>query len=235
MNAAHLPASQTRGCIVPKLAGFLIVAWIAALSAPAQAAEYQFSIYGGYQTAPSSRVTGRDDTGAPFSFNSTWKPAPFDFPPYYGVRATRWGDSGQWGVALEFTHEMAIATKRTLSKSGFTRLEFSHGLNILTVNAMRRFPSDSRLTPYFGVGIGVTIPHVEVRTRAGGPGTHSFQYGGPAARLLAGVEYRLNERWAVFTEVNSTFSSVDVRLNGGGRLRSDINTNAINVGISYRF
>mgnify|MGYP001366309222 CR=1 FL=1 len=75
----------------------------------------------------------------------------------------------------------------------FERFEFTHGHNVLIATPMARlgevYPG---VRPYFGIGAGVAIPHVEVwypgqdkATR-----TNEYQYAGPATQLLAGLELR---------------------------------------------
>lgn len=198
-------------------------------------AETQFSIYGGAQFAAPSQVSGHDDTGAVFNFNANWLGKSFAMPPYYGLRATHWMQNQVWGVALEFTHEKVYADPATMQNTGFEILEFTDGLNILTVDVMRRFAPFHDFRPYVGAGIGVSVPNVEVRTRIGGPTTFEYQLAGPAARVLVGVEYDLSDRWSVFGEVNSTYSTNDVVLSGGGDLSTDIFTYAIGFGASMRY
>ena len=53
--------------------------------------------------------------------------------------------------------------------------------------------------------------------------------------MIAGAKYDLNERFAVFGEYQFVYSSNDADLDGGGSLKSDIKTNAINVGLSLKF
>lgn len=208
---------------------------ICLFAADIAAAETQFSIYGGLQEVSPNTVSGADDLGAPFEFGADWLGQSFAMPPYYGLRATRWAADSDWGLALEFSHTKAYATDATLAGAGFPILEFTDGLNILTVNAMRRFDTLGPFRPYIGAGVGVSLPHVEVQTRAGGPVTFEYQFGGPAARALAGVEYDLNENWSVFGEINATYSINDVDLNGGGTLSADFFTQAVNIGASFRF
>ena len=83
-----------------------------------------------------------------------WEGKPFRPPPYYGYRGIYW-PSDRYGVMLDFTHIKAVAIKdRPGQQSGFKdgdhvpalapisdtlkRLEFTHGYNLLTLNALRR-------------------------------------------------------------------------------------------------
>lgn len=202
------------------------------LSALPAAAEYELSFYTGFQSAPHSDVSG-DVNGADFDFNTAWEGKPFSAPPYYGFRAT-WWRSENLGYALDFNHAKVYADDDDREDNGFDRLEFTDGLNILTLNVFYRWPGAWRnLTPYVGGGLGVAIPHVDVES--GASKTFEYQLTGPAAQLVAGASYDLNERWAVFGEYKGTYSQNDVDLDNGGSLETDIITNALNVGLTFKF
>lgn len=204
----------------------------------AAAAESTISIYTGHQSAPHSRVWG-DDTGGGgavnFDFIAGWDGLPFAMPPHYGIRYTKWNDSG-WGFGVDFNHNKVYADADTLSGSGFEVLEFSDGLNTLTVNATKKGPANDKGISYFaGGGIGVNIPHVEVKTTSGSDLTFNYQVAGPAAMLHAGAEMPVGERSAIFAEYKITYNMVRAKLTGGGYLNTDVITNAFNVGWAYKF
>lgn len=208
---------------------------LSALAASPVAAETELSIYTGWQTSPHSDVSGTfPGTGADYDALIGWDGKSFAMPPYYGLRGT-WWRSTSLGFALEFTHAKVYARDDERDALGFDRLEFTDGLNIVTANALYRWPDAwNSLTPYVGAGVGVAVPHVDVET-ASGFKTFGYQYTGPAARLIAGVTYDLSERYALFGEYQFTYSSNSADLDGGGTLNSDIITNALNFGISFRF
>lgn len=205
------------------------------IAAPAAAQDFSLSVYGGVQTLPHSVVTGNDPAGVgPFSFTAGWDGNSFDAPPYYGVRGTWWRDD-HVGFSLDFTHSKAYADSDTLTSTGFSVLEFTDGINTVTVNALRRFPNAGRWTPYVGGGVGIAVPHVEVQTTGGAPRTFEYQYGGVAAQLQGGVEYQINESWTVFGEYKMNYVDLDVDLDGGGSLSTDLITNAFNIGAGFSF
>ena len=209
---------------------------LAALAAPsAYAGDFELSVYGGGQTASHSRVEGNDPAGVgPFSFSAGWDGNSFKAPVYYGLRGTWWRDE-RTGFALDFTHSKVYADDQTLAASGFPVLEFSDGVNTLTVNALRRFPMGQRWTPYVGGGVGIALPHVEVQTNASAPTTFEYQYGGVVAQLQTGVSYEINENWSVFGEYQVNYVDLDVDLEGGGTLNTGVVTNAINIGAGFSF
>ncbi|MDY6858781.1 MAG: outer membrane beta-barrel protein [Pseudomonadota bacterium] len=206
---------------------------VAFLATPA-AAEMEISVYTGVQSAPHSTIEGNDPGGVGvFDYNAGWDGKSFDMPPYYGFRAT-WWRTERVGFALEFNHAKVYADDETLADTGFSRLEFTDGLNIVTLNAFYRWPSESRRwTPYVGAGAGVAIPHVDIQS-AGGK-TFEYQLTGPALQLVAGASYDLNDKWAVFGEYKGTYTQNEADLDSGGTLETDLITNALNIGLTFRF
>lgn len=206
-----------------------------ALAAPAAQAEMAISVYGGVQGATDSDV---DVTGVGAQeFDASWDGESFAMPPYYGIRGTWWMEElgkPNLGLALDFSHAKVYADSDTLTASGFTHFEFTDGLNLLTLNALYRMPLEgTKLTPYVGAGVGVNIPHVEV-TRASGS-TSEFQLGGATLQAQAGVSYQFAEHWAAFAEYKGNYSWVDVDIDNGSKLKTEIFTNAVNIGITYQW
>jgi len=207
---------------------------MAAFAIPAQA-ETELSFYTGVQEAPHSRVEGNDPSGiGAFSFLSTWEGRSFEPPPHYGFRAT-WWKNDKLGFGIDYNHTKVYADSATLAANGFTVLEFSDGLNIITANVWRRWQMpNNNFVPYVGAGIGLSIPHVESQT-TGGLKTFEYQMTGPAVQWVAGVKYNLNDKWGVFGEYNGTYSVNEADLVGGGTLKTNIVTNAINIGVAFSF
>lgn len=201
----------------------------------AATAETQLSFYGGHQSAPHSQVTGEYDSSA-FDFTAGWEGKPFAMPPYYGIRYTNWRENN-WGIAVDYSHSKVYSDDETRADSGFEVLEFTDGINVLTVNAVRRFQKSGNWTPYIGGGVGIAIPHVEVQVDEFATKTFEFQYGGPAVQLHGGIEYSVNDSWSVFAEYKINYVMLDVELDGPGDnfLKTNIITNALNIGVSYGF
>ncbi len=224
---------------MPVLRSFGLASVTALALAPVVAfAEVEISVYGGWQTAPHSGVTIDDPAlvgaGANPSFTAGWEGRSFDMPPYYGIRAT-WWQNPTFGFGVDFTHAKVYADDATLAASGLYMLEFTDGLNILTVNAMHRWPSAfGNVTPYVGAGLGISVPHVEVGIE-GQPETFGYQFTGPAATWIAGVSVPINDSWSVFGEYKGTYSINSATLDTGGTLDTSIVTNALNLGISFNF
>jgi lipid A oxidase len=197
------------------------------LSAVVARAEMELSFYGGIQNAPHSTIS-HPTLGDDFV---RWEGNSLEMPPYYGLRAT-WWRSETLGFGLDLNHAKVYADNPR--RYGYNRLEMTNGLNLLTLNVWRRWPNDGRLTPYLGAGAGVAIPHVEITPR-GRAATYGYQMTGPAVQWVAGLSWELDQRWSVFGEYKGTWSSHDIKLDSGGRMETEIITNAINLGLSYRF
>jgi len=197
-------------------------------------AEVELSFYGGWQSAPHSVVTiSGDAVLSDQEFTAGWEGRSFDAPPHYGVRAT-WWRTESLGFGVDLNHTKVYADAATLAASGLSHLEFSDGLNILTLNAYRRWNDAlGGLTPYIGGGIGLAIPHVEVVDD--GTRTWGYQVTGPAVAWMAGISYPINDRWSVFGEYKGTYSQNEARLDTGGTLETDVITNALNLGVSFNF
>ncbi|MZQ89660.1 outer membrane beta-barrel protein [Frigidibacter albus] len=194
----------------------------------AGAGQLEISVYGGVQSAPPSRI----DSPAAGGDRVTWKGRSFEEPPYYGVRAT-WWQNDRWGWGVEVNHAKVYADDP--EDYGYNRLEFTDGINFVTANVFRRWQQpDRRITPYVGAGFGVAIPHVDVQP-IGGAQTFGFQVTGPVVQLVAGASYALDDRWSVFGEYKGTWSRHKADLDSGGSLKTELQTNALNIGISRKF
>ena len=192
-------------------------------------AESEFALYSGGQNSPHSTVHG-----VPGDVFTSWQGQSLKMPIYAGWRYTNWLDD-QWGVALNFTHAKAYAN--LAEATGYDTLEFTDGANPITLIAMRRFDAtESGLKPYVGFGAGISMPHVE-ELRTGSPQTDKtfgYQYGGPVVTALGGFKYPIGDNWDLMTEFQVHYLKLDVRV-AGGRLKTNLITNAINIGAVYRF
>ena len=215
------------------------------LASPA-AAEMELSFYLGWQGVSDSTGSGTLPGGVPFSRNFDWDGKPFDSPLYYGGRGIWWTQS-DWGFGVEGTHTKAYASAGDLAALGLARLELSDGHNILTVNAMKRWPGlfkGSSFTPYVGAGIGAAIPHVDIQVIGAANRTFGYENTGLALRGILGMKYDISERWAVFGEYQATWSDNEITIDpdptvvpaqAAGQLNTDITTHAVNFGVSYSF
>jgi lipid A oxidase len=196
-------------------------------------AEFTLSAYGGFSASPDSDV---EVFNGPTNWNASiqWDGVSFNMPPYYGVRATYWlEDFNQpnWGVALDFNHNKVKAKNRP---AGVETLEFTDGINYVTLNALYKFPNSSFVTPYVGLGAGISVPHVEYQ-EVGGPRTFEYQFGGPVVAGMLGADFKVTDNVSLFTEYRATYSWNDTSLNGGGTLQTNLFTHHIMAGVSFTF
>ena len=193
----------------------------------------EISFYGGVQSSPHSRITGKHSTsGAQYSELVGWEGKSFEAPIYYGIRTTFWRDD-RLSYGAEFTHTKAYAPTSALQSAGFDRLEFTDGHNIFTVNIIKLWELTGFNT-YSLAGLGVAIPHVDALP-SGGRHTFEYQFSGLAFRAAIGLSRRLNDEFSVFSEYQFTASDNKVSLLNGGSLNTKLLTNAFNFGISYNF
>lgn len=192
--------------------------------------EFMAAFYAGAPYTYDSSVTLDDGDKNKFAVDGVqWIGKPFVDPIYYGVRVVRWFEGGRTGGMLDFTHSKTIGLKeenvaikglldgeqvdKTVALGEvFRRLEFSHGHNMLTLNGLFRLADiTSRLSPYVGVGAGVNLPHSEIQMVRGGGRTYEYQYAGPIAQALIGIELRV-PRMSYFFEYKFTLASYEVPL-----------------------
>ena len=152
-----------------------------------------------------------------------WYTDPFKSPIYYGARFARWFSGGLTGAGVDFIHSKAIAPlneeanfsgtvdgkplpPRARMKDIVSKLEFSHGHNMLLFNGFMRLPGiGPRISPYAGAGAGVLLPHTEFELQhSERPRTYEYNYAGPAGQALLGVEIRL-ARVSFFVEYKFTY------------------------------
>lgn len=65
--------------------------------------------------------------------------------------------------------------------------------------------------------------------------TFDYEFGGVTLQAQAGITYQISERLSVFGEYKGNYSFVDVPIDSGARLKTDIITNAVNLGVSFHF
>lgn len=249
--AATLPFAQATG------SGGSDVSGASGSQTAALGHELQIGAYGGYNHTRPSQVRFVQPGGTDLTFKDMkWIGESFKTEPYWGVRTTYWSPKlRRVGFMFDYTHAKASALKsQQLEQSGMRdgqpvppsepfdatlrKLEFTHGLNFFTLNALYRTRDlHARIAPYLGVGIGLSVPHVDTN-RAGAANdkrTYSHQITGLAFQALGGIEWRLHGsgRASAFTEYKLTHTKNRGVLNGGGSIETDLWTHQVPVGFSY--
>ena len=142
----------------------------------------------------------------------------------FGLRLLRWTDDAL-GYGIDFSRT-SLEPAATGTDSEPRRLD------TLTATAAYRWPDSlGGVTPYVTGGLGVALPLVETA----GSGDATYRIGGPAAALAGGIRYDVTDSASIFSEVRVTASRLSVDLEDGGTQSSDLLTNAVNLGVSFRF
>ena len=187
--------------------------------APAES-EIQGGLYVGGSLTPRSDVRFTAPDGTDMILKKVkWKTESLITAIYYGARGIDWNARlPRLGVMVDFTHAKATAIRsQTVAQSGtrkgkpvppmekitktFRKLEFTHGLNFLTINGVFRFTGwRRRAIPYLGLGIGFVIPHAEV-WRAGEPREKRYLEAvvtGLTPQVFGGIEWKIfvSERYS---------------------------------------
>jgi lipid A oxidase len=230
----------------------------ALLCAPAARAETELAVYLGWAFAAPSDLRLAEAGGEAVTYHGvSWRTRSLTNPIYYGVRLTRWlAAHPDAGLALDFTHAKVYledtAVRVTGSRGGtpvdgverisdtIRSFNNSHGLNLVTVNALRRWSGagdDSwrrkRLSPYVGVGAGLAWPHVEADI--GGRATYRYQLAGPVVGALAGLSVRAARHWSLFGEYRLDRAWLDESLAGGRNVTARVDVQQVTGGVARRF
>lgn len=225
-----------------------------ALAASPALAEFQIGGYGGWSGSFDSDIHLSQPGGTNLTLNDVpWESEPFGPPPYWGARGTYWFNSApNWGLMVDYNHAKVIADQGAVVSASGTRdgvklgpkdrvgntfqvMEFTNGINEIFFGGQYRWMHE-RWTPYVGVGVGFAFPHVEVRRKGPNePYTYDYQVTGVAVEGLVGLEYHLTQRFSLFGDYKLSYSDNDASLKDGGSLQTDILTNHVTFGVSYRF
>ncbi len=217
--------------------------------------EIQGALYLGGSIARNSDVILKapDDTDITLNKVRWWNESLID-SPFYGARGIKWAETvPALGSMVDFTHSKATAYEQIVTQSGkvggkpvpasgkfedtFRKLEYTHGLNSITMNGLFRISRlHPRIRPYFGIGLGLMVPHVDAQ-RAGFPRktrTLGPQITGPVFQVLGGIEWRIfvSNRVSSITEYKLALSQNEAKLKTGGTVSTNFWINQIVVGIT---
>jgi len=214
--------------------------------------DMQFGAYGGGSLALPTQVTFKQPGGTDMVMEGVdWHSGAAKMPPYHGFRGTWWSRKvPAVGAMVDLAYIKVIADRTTpvrqsgkrdgakvpasepLSKT-FRRLEFTNGLNLLTWNGVLRLPAlFGRVRPYIGLGAGLSVPHVEVHRQGAKRRTFEFQIAGLAFHVFGGLEWRVRDRFSVFSEYKMSYAGIDADLYDGGSLGTKMWINQFVAGAS---
>jgi lipid A oxidase len=225
----------------------LIIFFISVLFSPNVLADstkerqYELSIYTGYNWVPHASIDfkGAEGYGVANGSYSTggWSTKPFSSPVYWGIRGTYWPSaSSRWGYSLDLNHSKIYAKQMP---AGLKHLEFSDGMNTLVFNLMHRYLARHSLwgsEPYWGLGLGISYPHVEVISQADPEvKTFDYQYTGIVGQAMAGLRFPLGNNWQLFTEYRFQYIPMKADLDTGGSIEAKFLNHHLNLGVNYLF
>lgn len=185
--------------------------------------------------------------------NVAWDAKPSRPAPYYGLRLTHFFERHpNWGAALDFTHYKIYAqTSRPVDIVGtlqgtpvattsqmsryVERFEISHGVNLISINALYCWHgfAGERLQPYVGAGLGRYLLHAE--SVVGGRSHETgYQASGFGYQVLGGIHYRLSEKFGAFVETKYDRGTAKVDI-ADGTAQTRLRSLHVVAGLSYRF
>jgi len=250
----HLPSVGLAAHRFASLGLAVAIALGLALAVSPALAEFQVGGYGGWSGSVDSDIHLSQPGGTNLTLNDVpWESEPFGTPPYWGARGTYWFNSApNWGLMVDYNHAKVIADQGAVVGVSGTRdgiklgpkdrvgntfqvMEFTNGINEIFFGGQYRWMHE-RWTPYVGFGVGFAFPHVEVRRDGSNqPYTYDYQVTGVAVEGLVGLEYHLTQHFSLFGDYKLSYSDNDASLKDGASLQTDILTNHVTFGLSYRF
>ena len=205
--------------------------------------DFDLSLYGGFNNAAHSSVSFKNASTSygiadgKYSVNG-WEGESFESPIYYGYRLSFYGlKNTDLEFALDFNHSKVKAKSLP---GNLRRLEFTDGINTLTMNVIYNLDEVAKLSfsilPYVGAGLGIAYPHVDVEGGSGTTGkTYDYQNTGLAYQIMTGFKVQLAESWKTFAEYRITFTPIEADLDGAGQLETKILNSQISIGLIYSF
>jgi hypothetical protein len=228
-------------------------------------AEWVATLYtGDSHTFASALTVIQPGTRSDASFDTvSWAPHPLGHgAPYYGLRISYFPSlSARLGVTFDFTHyKMYAETEEPTTlrgewngkpvdeaitvADGLQSLEIAHGVNFASLNGQYRSNPSFEEGPWqmhAGAGVGVYVPHSDGVIDGRGV-DESYQYGGFGGQLFGGAEYSLPERWqprsvrfALLVEGKLDAGNIDLRLDPGTRIETEVVTAHLLAGIAMHF
>jgi lipid A oxidase len=236
-----------------------LVCCLLALSGSVARAEINLSAFTGAALTQDNDLELHQSGGTNLTFHDvSYEGRDFETPPYYGVRILWFpGDASHWGFGAEYFHmKLYLDAGDTVSVTGsragtpvnrnervsdsITSFSISHGLNYVLADVIYRwFPGNrgedflGRFQPYVGLGLGLTVPHVE--SNVGGIFHEEYQLHGPGVQGLAGVNFDLSRHWGLMFEYKFTYANLDTLEIPRGSIEITPLTHHLVAGISFRF
>ncbi|WP_157694074.1 opacity family porin [Neisseria chenwenguii] len=144
-----------------------------------------------------------------------------------GARVALGREAGSVRYGVDYTYFGRIKDSEN-SPYGTYSYEGKLDAHSVGLSAVYDFKNQSRLTPYVGARVGVNVLHLDFKERGDGRSdSYTFRKTKVGVGALAGVQYRINDKFAVNTgiEYNYLGKVDDVKFSQYGA----------NVGLRYNF
>jgi hypothetical protein len=223
-------------------------------------AEWLVSLYTGTSHTRASHLRVQQTASdSDVTFDSVqWQPKPFEDAPYYGLSFAYFpSDIARWGGSFDYTHyKMYADTARSTRVAGrwngasvdefvpinsrIDALEISHGVNLISLNAERRWSFVqstgifSRVTSVLGAGLVGYGPHAEGSIN-GVPSGADYRFAGGGAQIFGTGEYRLAKHVGLFVQTKFDAGTLKIDLQPEARLETHTRTLHTLGGLSLHF
>jgi len=137
--------------------------------------------------------------------------------------------TANWGVellaALPFEHDIALVDGPTVASTKHLPP---------TLSAVYHFAPESRVQPYVGAGVNVTL-FFDEQTRGALDGTDLSLDNSVGLAAVAGIDIAIDEHWFVNADVRYLDIDTDAELDGAALETVEIDPWALGLNIGYRF
>jgi hypothetical protein len=221
-------------------------------------AEWTAAVYTGVsRTFPSDLRVQQSASASAATFSAvSWAPHPFSQgAPYYGLRISYFLHRGsRLGGFVEYTHyKMYAETAESVAVRGtwnaaplaeFAPLsrrvqgfQVSHGVNMTSFGAEYRWNPTfqrGRWGAYLGVGALVYLPHAEGVIDSIDESSN-YRYAGAGGQVFGGTAFSICRHLALVTDGKFDLGSLDVDLNPGTRISTQVRTLHLIGGLTFYF
>lgn len=161
------------------------------LAQPAGAADSRWSaeLFVGSAYNFNTRLKISQDGYPDLAFTADYETRPFDTPPYYALRLSRW--TGDTALGVWFLHHKLFLSNPPSEVGHFS---ITHGFNLLALDRAAK-----RGSLIYHVGVGAVITHTEAEVRGiryGG----SYELAGAAVHAGLGWRHHLARSWYLGVE-----------------------------------
>ncbi len=180
----------------------------------------------------------RQDGSPTLKFTAKYDTKPFDSPPYYQIRYSRWNKDKAW--EFEMIHHKLYLSNKPNEIQEFT---ITNGYNLLLINRAFRKKFKENIPFIYRIGFGPVITHPESTIRGkkfdekGGlhwVDTDGYFVSGIVGQLAVELDYIIYKSLAFFVEGKIMGSFATVPIHSGRADLSNISFHSL-FGLKYAF